>query len=76
MMQSFSKSQFYGTATSSSSTFNFGAVSLRQAKDAMMVVLDDDGLSLVSSHHQTNAAAAEPQLSACLLSNQHYSCAY
>ena len=47
LMHSFSRSQMNGTSTSSSSGFSFGTTTLQQPKDAMMVVLDDDGLSLV-----------------------------
>lgn len=47
LMHSFSRSQLTATSTSSSSGFSFGTTTIRQPKDAMMVVLDDDGLSLV-----------------------------
>lgn len=47
LMHSFSRSQMNATSTSSSSGFSFGTITLRQPKDAMMVVLDDDGLSVV-----------------------------
>lgn len=50
LTRSFSRSQMNGTSTSSSSGFSFGTTTLRQPKDAMMVVLDDDGLSLVRSN--------------------------
>ncbi len=36
-----------GTSNSSSSGFSFGDTTLRQSKEGNMVVLDDDGLSVV-----------------------------
>ncbi|KAL0028676.1 hypothetical protein WJX79_009990 [Trebouxia sp. C0005] len=47
LMKSFSRSQMNGTSNSSSSGFSFGDTSLRRSKEGNMVVLDDDGLSVV-----------------------------
>jgi hypothetical protein len=47
LMSSFSRSQMNGTSNSSSSGFSFGDTTLRQSKEGNMVVLDDDGLSVV-----------------------------
>ena len=56
---SISRGQLNGTGTSSGSSFSFGE-SMRPPKDANMVVLDDDGLSVVqeqlSSYIRTNCA--------------------
>ena len=77
LLQSFSRGQLNGTATSSSSTFSFGGTTLRQTKDAQMVVLDDDGLSLVRSTETmlTNRSSgnimptwSQPDMSAALQS--------
>ena len=59
-MGSFSRGQLNGTTISSSSTFSFGSTTLRQTKDAQMVVLDDDGLSLVRSTEQMHSNTAIP----------------
>lgn len=47
LMRSFSRGQMTGSSTSSSSAFSFGTTTLRQPRDALMVVLDDGGLSVV-----------------------------